>query len=188
MPMSMTRKCCILGLISLSLSGCATRDGMLVESGNDPKTGRSYEIQYSPYFELEQHSDDDVVLARLVVTLGSERVPKDYKFPESRDASADRRDGLVEWVAEIYFINTSKQPITLTPKAVSAKERRSFDQPMDIPPRELRITPALVGIGSNYATATEVSFDYEYAGKTYHVEGKAPRMTVEQVKAKYGSR
>lgn len=186
--MSMARRYCILGLVALSLSACAARDGMLVESGSDPKTGRSYEIRYSPYFELEQHSDDGVVLARLVVTLGGERVPKDYKFPESRDAAADRRDGLVEWVTEIYFINTSKQPITLTPKVVSAEGRRSFDQHLDIPPRELRITPALVGIGSNYATAAEVSFDYEYAGKTYHVEGKAPRMTVEQVKAKYGSR
>ncbi|MBK6378208.1 MAG: hypothetical protein IPF61_15000 [Xanthomonadales bacterium] len=83
-------------------------------------TGRWTQTHYSPYYEFEQRSDDGSVLARMVITLGGERVPKGYKFtgPFSEDLAAAHRDGIVEWVWEVYLINTSKELITVTPKSV----------------------------------------------------------------------
>ena len=174
------------GLFALALSACATQYGYMNESGPDPKSGRWSETHYSPYYELEQRSDDHSVLARMVITLGGERVPKGYHFtgPFSDDLAAAHRDGIVEWVWEVYYINTSKVPITVTPKTVMGSP--SVDQPFEISPGEWKITPPLVGLHSNYGIESPVSFEYEYAGKSYKVEGKAKRLTVEEVKEKYG--
>jgi hypothetical protein len=176
----------IFGVAALALSACATQYGYMNESGQDPKTGRWTETHYSPYYELEQRSDDRVVLSRMVITLGGERVPKGYKFtgPFSEDLKAAHRDGIVEWVWEVYLINTSKKPITVTPKTVM--DSPSTNQPLEILPGQWKITPPLVGLRSEYGVESPVSFEYEYAGKSYLVEGTAKRMTVEQVEHKYG--
>ena len=126
----------------LALSGCVSQYGYMNESGQDPNTGRWSETHYSPYYELEQRSDDRSVLARMVITLGGERVPKDYKFtgPFSEDLAAAHRDGIVEWVWEVYLINTSKVPITVVPKTVMGSP--SSNQPLEILPGQWKITPS----------------------------------------------
>jgi hypothetical protein len=176
----------IFGIAALALSACTTQYGYMNESGQDPNTGRWTETHYSPYYEFEQRSDDRAVLSRMVITLGGERVPEGHKFtgPFSEDLKTAHRDGIVEWVWEVYLINTSKVPITVTPKTVMGSP--STGQPLEIPPGQWKITPPLVGLHSNYGVESPVSFEYEYAGKTYKVEGTAKRLTVEQVKQKYG--
>lgn len=190
LSMSKFRVAAALVLEAVLLTACATSRGMLIESGTDPKTGKSYEIVYSPYYEFEQRSDDGVVLARLVITLGGERVPKGYEFtgPLSDDLAAARRDGMIESVSEIYFINSSSQTISVMPKKLAVGDERSFDQAIEIPPGARRSTPPLVKLDSNYGTREAISFDYEYGGKSYHVEGTAKRLTVGEVEQKYGRR
>jgi hypothetical protein len=168
------------------LSGCATQYGYMNESGKDPNTGRWSETHYSQYYELEQRSDDRAVLSRMVITLGGERVPEGYKFtgPFADDLKAAHRDGIVEWVWEVYLINTSKAPITVTPRTVMGSP--SDNRPLEIPSRKWVITPPIVGLHSNYGVESPVSYEYEYGGKSYKVEGTAKRLTVEQVKQKYG--
>ena len=158
----------------------------MTESGPDPATGKSSEIRYSPYYELEQRSDDQAVLARLVITLGGERVPKGYVFtgPFAGDLKAAHRDGIVEWVTEVYFINTSAKPISVTPKQVL--DAPATKKQVEILPGQWYITAPIVSLHSNYGTKQKVSFAYEYGGKTYLVDGVAQRLTVEQVSAKYG--
>jgi hypothetical protein len=170
----------------LVLSACATKNGYMTESGLDPTTGRRTETHYSPYYELEQRSDDRAVLARMVITLGGERVPTGYKFtgPFSEDLTAAHRDGIVEWVWEVYLINTSKEPITVTPASVMGAP--SSNEPVEIAPRRLMITTPIVGLHSNYGVESPVSFEYEYSGKSYKVMGMAKRLTIENVKEKYG--
>lgn len=176
----------VFAVVALALSSCATQYGYMNESGQDPNTGRWTQAHYSPYYEFEQRSDDGSVLARMVITLGGERVPKGYKFtgPFSEDLAAAHRDGIVEWVWEVYLINTSKEPITVTPKSVMGSP--SSNASFEILPGQWKITPALVDLDSNYGVESPVHFEYEYAGKSYEVVGVAKRMTVEQIKQKYG--
>jgi hypothetical protein len=85
-----------IAALVIALAGCAQHRGYMIESGPDPSTGKFSETRYSPYYELEQRSDDQTVLARLVITLGGERVPKGHVFtgPFSDDPKAAHETGL----------------------------------------------------------------------------------------------
>lgn len=178
----------IFAVVVLALSGCSALDGYMNKTVTDPVTGRSVVTRYSPYYEFEQRSDDRAVLARMVITLGDERVPEGHVFdgPFADDLSESRRNGIVPRVWELYLINTSKTAITVTPRSVMGSP--STGGPLQIQPRQREVTSPIVGLHSNYGVEAPVSFEYEYAGTLYTVEGVAKRMTVEQVKEKYGGR
>ncbi len=67
----------LVGLLLL-LGGCATSSSYMVASEPDEQ-GKFRETVYSPYYELEHRTDDGVVIARLVITLGKERMPENHK-------------------------------------------------------------------------------------------------------------
>src|SRR5688572_8826389 len=78
-------------------------------------------VEYSEYFEFEARIADGKVRAHLIITLGPERVPPDFRFPPGplvRDGRLNRRaraDEIVESVFEFYFTNLSDAPIVLEP-------------------------------------------------------------------------
>ena len=176
----------ILLLTALFLSACAGSYGYMNATVPDPKTGKWVEIHYSPYYEFEHRSDDQKVIARMVITLGGERVPKGHKFTGtfSEDLDAAHRDGILEWVWEVYFINTSEEKVQVTAKSVmgSSDGAGSFE----IDPAKFAITRPIISLSSAYGVESEVSYEYEYLGKSYRIEERAKRLTVEEVKAKYG--
>jgi hypothetical protein len=151
--------------------------------------GKFRETVYSPYYELEHRTDDGVVIARLVITLGKERMPENHKHtgPFADDLKAAYRGGLVEWVSEIYFINTSDSPIVVAPKSISVGgAQRAFSESYTIDSDKWAITPPAINLSSAYGQVTEASFVFDYGGKQHVVSGTAKRMTVQEVKAKYG--
>lgn len=172
------------------LSGCASSSSYMVASGED-SNGKWGRTTFSPYYELEHRSDDGAVLARLVITLGRERMPKDYRFtgPFADDIKAAYRGGLIEWVSEVYFINTSSNPVVVAPRSVQVGgAKRTFTASETIPAKKMFITPPAVSLSSSYGERSLATFVYVYGGKEYIVEGAAVRLTVEQLKAKYGGK
>ena len=170
---------------------------LLLGCGSVPPTElvmRTYEngvettTHYSPYMEMEQRSDDKVVLSRLVVSLGSERVPAGYvhEGPFADDLSRSYRDGIIEWVSELYLINTSDSPIEVELVSVSADGKSAnFGTTHIIPAGKWYISPPLIELHSNFGTKTKVEYAYRYLGKLYEVKGMAERLTIEEVEAKY---
>lgn len=177
-------------LLLVLISGCTNKSylGHMTESKVNPKTGKFESVEYSPYYELEYRTEDNAVLARLVITLGPERVPKGFKYKGrySEDLNRLYRDGIVEWVSEIYFINTSNDQISLSPIHLKVgNDEVYFENEFSIPPSKWKITSPLIELNSVYGTKSNVRFKFNYGGKEHNVVGVAKRMTVFEVNEKY---
>ncbi|MCP4323101.1 MAG: hypothetical protein GY787_14910 [Alteromonadales bacterium] len=162
--------------------------GYMVETNLDPKSGQFHEIEYSPYYEFEQFNSETGLITRLVITLGPERVPEGFRHqgPFSDDLPSLYRDGIIDWVYEIYFINTSKQPIVIDEQELVVGDyQKLFSGATTIQPGKLFITEPLVRLNSNYGT--EMGFILEFTSNKLRVEieGIAKRMTTIEVKNKY---
>jgi hypothetical protein len=180
------------GILILLLVGCSSvsQVGYMTESKTNPDTGVFEEIEYSPYYEFEHRSDDKTVLARVVITLGPERVPQGYKHkgPFSQDLQRAYRDGIVDWVSEIYFINTSKEKISLSPTFIQVgHDKKMLSNSYTIEPSKWYITDPLIALHSVYGVKANVEFKYSYQGKDYHVKGIAKRMSTKQISEKYSN-
>jgi len=182
----------IYGILVLLLAGCSSiaQVGYMTESKTNSDTGVFETVEYSPYYEFEHRSNDDVVLARVVITLGPERVPSGYqhKGPFSQNLQRAYRDGIVDWVSEIYFINTSKDDITLRPIFIQVgHDKKIFSNSYTITPSKWHITSPLIALHSVYGIESNVEFKYSYKGKEFHVKGVAKRMSTKQINEKYSN-
>jgi hypothetical protein len=180
------------GILILLLTGCSSvsQIGYMTESKPNPDTGIFEETNYSPYYEFEHRSDDKAVLARVVITLGPERVPPGYQHTGifSKDLQRSYRDGIVDWVSEIYFINTSKNEISLKPSFIQVGDSTlTLTRNFIIEPSKWQITNPLIELHSVYGTESNIEFKYSYKGKDYHVSGVAKRMTTRQINRKYSN-
>jgi len=175
------------------LVACGIQRGpsFMVSHTPDPSTGKMIETYYSPYYEYEYRSPDKKISCRLVSTLGPERIPPGYQHtgPFASDIPKAYRNGLVEWATEIYFFNKSDSPITIRPIDISAcGAKMTFDSDLVIPPKSYKITPPLIEISGSYGTECQFTFRYEYLGDQISVQGIAKRLTVQELKAKYGAK
>ena len=166
--------------------------GYMVESKPNPETGELEAVNYSPYYEFESHSEDDALFIRLVITLGLERILNTYTgaennvtaFIESRDQLY--KDGLVDWVSEIYFINQSESEVKV--KATYLKvglATLALEDELTIAPFTSSITHALRSINSVYGSESDIEFTFIYKNKEHKVTGVAKRMTVDAINLKY---
>ncbi|WP_243288827.1 hypothetical protein [Geothrix terrae] len=166
--------------------------GLLVATTPDPKTGKMVTTNYGPYYELEGRTPDQKFSYRLVATLGPERIPPGYKHtgPFASDLDQAYRDGMVEWATEIYIFNRTESPITINKIEIKPcfMDRVVLTNEMTVPGKKSVITPPLISIHSNYGTQCEVSFKFDYLGETTTVNGIAKRLTLEELKAKYGGK
>ncbi len=174
--------------IGLAMSSCASAPtGMTSKSINED--GQWQTEDYSKYFEFEQSTNDGSVLSRLIVTLGPERVPDGVEVKARHYANLREayRDGLVEWVSEIYFINNGSSEVQVTPISIQVAGRTlDFGDTLTIPSGERQITAPLIHIGGSFATEVPVEYSYSYGGRRYDVEGVAERLTTKELKSKYG--
>ena len=165
--------------------------GYMISTTADPSTGRMVETYYSPYYEFEYQTSDKKISCRLISTLGPERIPAGYKHtgPFASDLPRAYRDGLVEWATEIYFFNRTDTEITIKPISISAcGARKNFNADLLIPANSFKITPPLVEISGGYGSKCEVAFEFEYQGERITARGTSKRLTVQEMKAKYGAR
>jgi len=174
-----------LGLLRRALKIGPKHRGYLVFTTPDGK-----QTFYSPYHQLEHLSDDGKVRAQIVVTAGPERVPPNHqhKGPFAADLKSAFADGIVEQVFEVYFVNTSGEPVSVRVRHVGLCDiGLDVDTPLELAPRGTAITPGLITLTSNFGTKTRVKLAYEYAGKRYEIDGAARRLTMDEVKnARFG--
>ena len=177
-------------LVSLLLIGCASNQdiGYMTDTQVNPTTGKMETTEYSPYYEYEFTTADKNLMARLVITLGPERVPPGYKHTGTfaKNLKSSYRNGIVDWVSEIYFFNLSNSLIEVTPTYVKVgNDSEVFSRTLDIPPSGYKISDPLISLHSVYGTKSEVTFKFEYKGKEHKVEGTAKRMTTNEINSKY---
>lgn len=178
-------------VVLLFFVGCSSTGdvGYMSVSKTNPTTGEFETINYSPYYELEYRTKDNVILARLVITLGPERVPEGYVHTEhhyASDMSKAYRNGIVDWVSEIYFINTSDAETKVTPIYLKVGvDEKDLNGEFSIQPAKWKISEPLIAISSVYGTQSNVEFSFIYNGEEHIVKGVAKRMTVNEIRTKY---
>ena len=184
----------LLLLACFFLAGCQSGPQITLDS-YDGKTTR----RFGPYFENDKFPVGGAVLVDAVISLGHERLPKDWK-PERQefvyngktsygDGSVHYGDGEVEAVLEFYFTNLTNKPVKLKIEDFRCQLFRGSIGPavMVIPPKQWVKSIPLVSLTSNYQIKP---WDYTMSlmidGKPYPVKDKLVRMTIEQLKARHG--
>ena len=149
-------------LIILSIAGCAG-SGRVIQTTFDPVTGEPNRVELSEYFQSKALIANEKLLAHLIVTLGSERVPKGYTFTEKIDRFQDQ----IEEVTEIYFTNNSSEPIEISNVYLQNNSQRQdiLPQTMTIPPGKWVKTEPIVEVTSVYRPNIESVLCYTYMGK-----------------------
>lgn len=171
----------LLAPIFLFFTGCAS---VTCTGYMDASSSAGERRRYSPYYELEREFKDKGLLTRLVITLGEERIPSGYV--SKNDILSHCSGGIVPWVSEVYFINTSQRPIAVEPtKLLVGGSSKSFQGPVTIAPGKWFITAPLIEASSNYGVEAQASFEFIVMGEAQKVDGTAKRMTMEEVGAKY---
>lgn len=107
-------------------------------------------VALSEYFEAKEFTSNKEVLLHLIVTLGTERVPKEQKVNLSwQDKKLKDR---IEEVEEIYISNKSEKPIEIESITLSyfATSRVLLEKAVTIQPKSFYKTKALISTTSIY--------------------------------------
>lgn len=143
------------------------------------------QVLFTPYYELRHHSDDNMLLAQVVVTSGGERVPPGHRHtgPFAGNLIEAYENGIVEQVMEVYFSNRSGASIEVRLRCMAFLDKNFSDIefPFWVPARGSCVTPGLITLGSNLGTKMQVKISYEYADKRYDVAGVARRLVAEEL-------
>ena len=137
---------CIVSLFS----ACATSSGKVLQTSYP--AGVKQTVVLSNYFESKVLVADKV-LVHLILTLGDERLPEDYRSPLSwSDRKLRDRIDIVE---EIYLSNQSGKPVTISNLTLDyfSKVRLYIDQPTIIAPGSFIKTKKNIGTTSVYRAA-----------------------------------
>jgi hypothetical protein len=165
----------------LLLAGCQSGPQITLDSSDGKQT-----LRYGPYFENEKFPVGATVLVDAVITLGAERLPKDYKAERETYYS----DGEVEAVLEFYFTNLTDKPVELKIEDFKCRLFRGAIGPkvIRLAPKTFAKSTPLVALTSNYVTKPwDYSMTVEIDGHSYPIQDKLARMTIEQLKARHGN-
>ncbi len=101
----------VIGFVAvvLAVSGCASQSPRIEKTTY--RNGVAETIVLSEYFEDKQVIANGKVLAHLITTLGSERIPDDVDL----DISWEQRkfSGQIEAAIEVYFTNLSDEEVVI---------------------------------------------------------------------------
>ncbi len=172
----MKRYLCLLVILTtvFALNGC-NASGRINSTSYDPKTGKNKQIQYSEYLEDVRVVGNGALKFHLVITLGSERLPKNYKI-QNKWGRIDRSQGDIEEVYEIYITNLSSKKRDLQLQSINGM--RLAPSSTSIKPKSYVKTNPLVRVSSVYKTETDYVIAYKYQGKAKKLKGSAKRLTV----------
>ena len=137
---------CIVSLFS----ACATSSGKVLQTSYS--AGVNQTVVLSNYFESKVLVADKV-LVHLIITLGNERLPKDYRSPLSW--SDKKLRDRIDMVEEIYLTNQSDKPVNISNVALDyfSEVRTYIDQPTIIAPGSYLKTKKNIGTTSVYRAA-----------------------------------
>ena len=184
----------ILIAACLCLVACQSGPQITLDS-SDGKTTR----RFGSYFENDKFPVSGAVLVDAVISLGHERLPKDWKkerqvyIIDGKTSYGDDKvhysDGEVEAVLEFYFTNLTDKPVELKIEDFHCRLfRGSIGQAvMVIPPKKWAKSTPLVALTSNYVIDPwDYSMSVVINGHSYPIKDKLVRMTIEQLKARHG--
>jgi hypothetical protein len=167
-------------LLTCVVLGCAGQEtqGRVASVSYDSKGEQQSEVVYSEYFEFDQPIHAGQIRMHLLVTLGRERVPAGWRFPEGQFVKegqitrTGRKEGVTEEVVEIYFTNLTDQPIELTSlELISRAWGRLELSPasMVLEPHQFLKTDPIVSLGSIYLPS-EIPFTFRYSTSDHEEE------------------
>ena len=164
--------------------------GQMTSTTFNAETGNEEKTLYSQYAQIEYGHDDRKLFVRFVCTYGLERLPEGHMYGglDKKKYREWVRDGLVPWVGEVYFLNYAEEAIEVKPLSLRmTNERVDFDTNYEVQPKDMKITPPFILLGSNYGNEFEVEVIFEYEGQVVELKGNAQRLSVQEVKEKYSS-
>ncbi len=156
--------------------------GRLQVGAPDPKTGEFRTIGYTPYFELRETHADEGYRLKLVITMGSERLPEGVMPSPDRD--------LTDRVTEVYLLNDREQAVDFAPVSLSlggsdilfiSTETRSVE------PRTAVACPPAHDLDINMSAEEDVVFTYRLDGEERVMQGVAQRLSDEDLRRLYSA-
>lgn len=172
----------ILVALCLCLVACQSGPQITLDSSDGETTRR-----FGSYFENDKFFVGDAVLVHAVISLGRERLPKEWKGERELYYS----DGEVEAVLEFYFTNPTDKPVELKIEDFQCRLFRGSIGPavmmMMIPPKQWVKSTPLVTLTSNYVIDPwDYSMSVVINGQVHPIKDKLVRMTIEQLRARHG--
>ena len=133
----------------------------------------------SEYYEDIQYVANGKVKAHLLITLGNERLPKDYVL-QNKWGKISRSQGDIEEVYEIYFSNEGKEAVSIELNTLNGMDLKP--KSMLIEPTKFIKTEPLVRITSVYKPSQQYNLNMIYMGKPEIIESEAKRLTLDELK------
>ncbi|EKE70632.1 hypothetical protein [Gallaecimonas xiamenensis] len=147
-------------------------------------------VIYSPYFEFEHFVAEQGAVLRLVISLGPERVPKDSPLNGAEQQAQLNEllaDGFLEFVAELVVLNLGEAPLEAELGELQVDYfRDNLDSAFTIAPGSCAYSPPQAYVALAYATELNASITLSLNGQPLVLQGKAQRLTVEELHSKYG--
>jgi hypothetical protein len=157
----------LLLFFSTFLISCSANQTGRVVHSTPSKDGRLDSTLLSEYFESKALLFENSILAHLVVTLGSERLPKGYK---SGLSWSDRKyRDRIEEVEEIYLTNNTNNNIVVEEISITrlGGAKAIIRNPVTIPANSFKKTAANISTTSVYRAEQKRILSVKINGKYY---------------------
>ena len=142
------------------------------------------ETSYSKYFSILDSVANKQVIAHIMVTLGKERLPKDYEGIKGwgKLTNKNYEEGIFEAVTEVYFSNITDQDVSFILHSVNTTGRKDFkSQVISIKPKSFYKTDAFVTIASKYKTEFPYQLDYTFEKQKKMISGTIKRDSMDKL-------
>lgn len=167
----------------IGVSGCASQSPRIEQTTYS--NGVAEKVVLSEYFEDKQVIANGKVLAHLITTLGSERIPDDVDLGiswEQRQFSDH-----IEAAVEVYFTNLSDEEVVINESEIDIYRggRGDFQPllkaPVKIPAGQHMKSEAIYTITSVYRGPKLMPMNISIDGKNYQVAFKESRTPVSEL-------
>lgn len=149
------------------------------------------ETSYSKYFSKLDSVANKQVVAHIMITLGKERLPKDYTGIRGWGKLTDKnyKEGIFEAVTEVYFSNITDQEISFTLHSIKTTGKKDFEnQTITIKPKSFYKTKAFITIASKYKTEFPYQLDYTYQKQKKMISGTIKRQAMDELDREKGQK
>lgn len=166
---------------SLLLTGCTLGPSGEVTQSQVTAQGTTSTQVLSRYFEARVDVPDSGLHAHLIATLGKERLPKGARLSISM---SDRMfNSSIEEVVEIYFTNTSREPVVVEDVRLSFFNGwMGFDEaPATIAPQQFHKTVPVALVSSVYRAPLKRVLSLKVNGEPHELQLQERRTPLSEV-------
>ena len=142
------------------------------------------ETSYSKYFSKLDSVANKQVVAHIMITLGKERLPKDYKGIKGwgKLTNKNYEEGIFEAVTEVYFSNITDQEVSFILHGVKTTGRKDFkSKVITIKPNSFYKTDAFVTIASKFKKEFLYQLDYTFEKQKSKISGTIKRQRMDEL-------